>query len=171
MARSRGAGSAGASAPPGCSAISIAGARPTASPPDDATALPVEECAEEPLGGLGVAPALNEDVEDVAVLVDGPPHILPTGVDRQEHLVEMPLIGRPFPAAGQPAGVFRPELGTPQPDRLVGDDHTADQHELLDLASPSRLQSASRLGPQHPLLVHVADNLAWSRGGPSAGAR
>ena len=71
-------------------------------------ALPLEEFAEAPRGGLGVAPA--EDVEDVAVLVDGPPQMLPTAVDRQEHLVEMPFVGGAFPAAAQPAGVFRPNL-------------------------------------------------------------
>ena len=42
---------------------------------------------EEPLGGLGIPARSDQDVEDVAVLVDGPPQILPTAVDRQEHLV------------------------------------------------------------------------------------
>ena len=53
------------------------------------------------VGGMGQAAAvspvtsfqLDEDVEDVAVLVDGPPQKLPTAVDRHEHLVEMPLVG------------------------------------------------------------------------------
>src|SRR6185295_1255548 len=36
------------------------------------------------------------------------------------------------------SAVFRPELGTPLPDRLVGDDHAADQHQLLDLAEAQR---------------------------------
>ena len=67
-----------------------------------------------------------------------PPQMLPTAGDRQEHLAEMPRVGGPFPAAAQPAGVFRPELGTPLPDRLVGDDHAADQHELLDLTEAQR---------------------------------
>jgi hypothetical protein len=36
-------------------------------------ALPLEEFAEEPLGGIGIPAGLDQDVEDVAVLVDGPP--------------------------------------------------------------------------------------------------
>ena len=70
--------------------------------------------------------------------VDGPPQILPTAVDRQEHLVEMPLVAGSGLAAAQAGRVFRPELGTPLPDRLVGDDHAADQHELLDLTEAQR---------------------------------
>ena len=101
-------------------------------------ALLLEEFAEEPLGGLGIPARSDQDVEDVAVPVDGPPQILPTAVDRQEHLVEVPLVGGPFPAAAQPADVFRSELGTPLPDRLVGDDHAADQDELLDLTEAQR---------------------------------
>jgi hypothetical protein len=101
-------------------------------------APPLEEFAAEPLGGLGVPPRFDQDVEDVAVGVDGPPQLLPTAVDRQEHLVEMPLVAGSGLAAAQPAGVFRPELGTPLPDRLVGDDHAADQHELLDLTEAQR---------------------------------
>src|SRR5262245_15030334 len=67
-------------------------------------ALPLEEFAEEPLGGLSVATALAEDVEDVAVLVDGPPQILTTAVDRQEHLVEVPLVA----GSGFGGGAGRP---------------------------------------------------------------
>ena len=52
----------------------------------------VSSLGEEPLGGLGVPARLDQDVEDVAVPVDGPPQILPTAVDRQEHLVEVPLV-------------------------------------------------------------------------------
>ena len=64
-----------------------------------------------PLGGLGVAPALDKDVEDVAVLVDGPPQILTTAVDRQEHLVEVPLVAGSGLAAAQAGREDRSELG------------------------------------------------------------
>src|SRR6476660_3041323 len=80
-------------------------------------ALPLEEFAEEPLGGLGVGPARDEDVEDVAVLVDGPPQILTTAVDRQEHLVVVPLVAGSGLAAAQAGRVDGSELGAPLPDR------------------------------------------------------
>jgi hypothetical protein len=40
-------------------------------------APPLEEFAQEPLGGLGVPARVDQDVEDVAVGVDGPPQLLP----------------------------------------------------------------------------------------------
>jgi hypothetical protein len=73
-------------------------------------ALPLEEFAEEPLGGLSVAPALDEDVEDVAVLVDGPPQILTTAVDRHEHLVEVPLVAGRGWRRRRPAAKTGPNL-------------------------------------------------------------
>jgi hypothetical protein len=42
-------------------------------------ALLAQQFTEESLGGLGIPARLDQDVEDVAVLVDGPPQILPTG--------------------------------------------------------------------------------------------
>ena len=47
-------------------------------------ALLGQQLTEEPLGGLGIPARLDQDVEDVAVLVDGPPQVVTTAVDRQE---------------------------------------------------------------------------------------
>jgi hypothetical protein len=49
------------------------------------------------LAALRVALGLHEDVEDVPVLVDGPPQVLPHAIDLHEDLVGMPLV----PAAGR----------------------------------------------------------------------
>jgi hypothetical protein len=59
-------------------------------------------------------------------------------VDRDEHLVEMPLIARPGPSATQPAREGLPELATSLPDRLVRDHDAALQHRPLDLAEAER---------------------------------
>ena len=73
-------------------------------------ALLGQQLTEEPLGGLGIAARSDQDVEDVAVPVDGPPQILPTAVDRQEHLVEMPLVAGSGLAAAQAGRVDGSEL-------------------------------------------------------------
>lgn len=69
--------------------------------------------SEEPVGGLGVPLVLDEDVEDVAVLVHGPPEVVQPPVGLDEDLVEVPFV----PGAGSPAaqsvGVGLPELGAP----------------------------------------------------------
>jgi hypothetical protein len=55
----------------------------------------LEELAEELLGRLFVPPSLHQDVEDVPVLVDRPPQVVAFLVDRDEHLVQMPLVAWP----------------------------------------------------------------------------
>src|SRR6185312_5285335 len=64
--------------------------------------------------------------------------IMSGAVDRHEHLVEVPFVagaGSPTTSLG---GVVRPELGTPGPDRLVGDHHAAGEHQLLNVAQAQR---------------------------------
>jgi hypothetical protein len=89
--------------------------------------------------GRGLVPAvLYEDVEDVAVLVDGPPQVLQPPVDLDEDLVQVPLVPRPRLSAAQRACVGLPELATPPPHRLIGDGHAALKYEFLDLAERQR---------------------------------
>ena len=101
-------------------------------------ALLLHELGQEPLGGLGVAPALDQDVQDVAVLVDGPPQVLPLAVDLDVDLVQVPFVAGPGSSAPQPAGVLGPELRAPLPDGLVGDDDPAGQEQQLHLAEAQR---------------------------------
>ena len=72
------------------------------------------------LAALASRRGLDQDVQDIAVLVDGPPQVLPLAVDREEDLVEVPRVAGPGPAAAQPGRVDLPELHAPVPDRLVG---------------------------------------------------
>ena len=44
---------------------------------------------------------LHEDVQHVAVLVDGPPQVLPIAVDLQEDLVQVPFVAGSGLAAAQ----------------------------------------------------------------------
>ena len=48
-----------------------------------------------------------------------------TAVDRQEHLVEVPLVAGSGLAAAQAGRVDGSELGAPLPDRLVREYHAA----------------------------------------------
>src|SRR3954447_8582731 len=55
-------------------------------------ALLFQQLAEQALGGLLVPPALDENVEPEAILVDGPPEPVLLSPDQQAHLVEVPLV-------------------------------------------------------------------------------
>ena len=57
-----------------------------------------QQLAKEPPGGVGVAPALHQDLQHVPVLVDGAPQTVLIAAHADEHLVQMPLVARPGPA-------------------------------------------------------------------------
>ena len=56
--------------------------------------LPLQQLAEQALGGLLVPPALDENVEHNPILVDGPPEPVLLAADHQARFVEMPLVSR-----------------------------------------------------------------------------
>jgi len=54
----------------------------------------LEQLAEEPLGCLGAAPALHQDVEHVSMLVHRSPKAVQLAPDAYEHLVHELLVAR-----------------------------------------------------------------------------
>src|SRR5713101_6396829 len=54
------------------------------------TALPFQQLTEEAFGRTPIAPGLDEEVDHVAVLVDGPPEILLATLDIHEQFVQGP---------------------------------------------------------------------------------
>src|SRR5689334_8932240 len=95
-------------------------------------ALPLQQLAQQALGRLLVAPALDQHVEHHPVLVDRPPEIVGLAGDLEHDLVEMPFItGSGQPPADE-VGELLAELEAPLADGLVADlDATEGQH-LLD---------------------------------------
>jgi putative transposase len=66
---------------------------------------PFEELAEELLRRLLVPPALHQDSEDLAILIDRPPEIMPFIPNGEKPLIQMPLVVRPRPAVAQLMGI------------------------------------------------------------------
>jgi hypothetical protein len=54
----------------------------------------LEQLAKELRGRLLIALALDQDIEDVVVLIHGPPQVMPLTMDCQEDLVQRPCIAR-----------------------------------------------------------------------------
>ena len=67
-----------------------------------------EQLTNKPCGCSTIAPSLHQDIENVAVLVDGAPQILTSPLDLQEDLVQQPVVARSA-VAPHVAGVVRPE--------------------------------------------------------------
>jgi hypothetical protein len=77
---------------------------------------------------------LDENIQDVAILIDRPPQVMPFAVDGQKHLIQVPLVARPGPAASELMGIRLSEFPAPLPDRLVGDDDSTGEQQLFDIA-------------------------------------
>ena len=53
--------------------------------------MSVQYLAKEPRGRPAVTPCLHQDVEDVAVLVHGPPQVLSLTAERYEDFIQIPV--------------------------------------------------------------------------------
>jgi hypothetical protein len=56
------------------------------------TAAPLEQLAKEPRGGVAIPAGLEQDVDDLAILVDGPPEVLTPASNGHEEFVQMPRV-------------------------------------------------------------------------------
>ena len=65
--------------------------------------LLLEQLAHQPQRRPGVAPALNQHVEDLALVVDGTPEVHPLAGDPHHHLVKMPAVARSMAMLAQPS--------------------------------------------------------------------
>ena len=61
-------------------------------------ALLLEQLPQQAFGGLGIAAALNQDIEHGSVLVNGPPQPVLLAGDADRNLIQMPLVS----GCGQP---------------------------------------------------------------------
>jgi len=94
----------------------------------------LEQTTEELLGGRRVSAALDQDIEDVAVLIDGPPALVPHPVAAAEDLVEVPRVARLRVPASQRVGVLLAERAAPLAHGLVGADHPTLGEQFLHVA-------------------------------------
>ncbi|MBB4277501.1 hypothetical protein GGE12_005308 [Rhizobium mongolense] len=56
-----------------------------------------QQLSHQPKSGFLVSPALQEGVENIAVGIDGAPQPLSRSLDRHDHLVEVPFVGKAGP--------------------------------------------------------------------------
>src|SRR5437762_8852881 len=94
--------------------------------------LLLEELAEQAFGGLLVAPALDENVENEAVLVDGTPEPVLLSGDADDDLIEVPFVATARRSLTNAVGEFPAEFEAPLADRLVRHRDAAGGQHLLD---------------------------------------
>jgi hypothetical protein len=93
-----------------------------------------QQSLEEPFRSGPIASSLNQDVEHNAILIDRAPKVVLHALDPDEHLIEVPLVSWPRPAAAQAIGEIRAEFLAPPSHRLVGDDNASFSQDQLHIA-------------------------------------
>jgi hypothetical protein len=77
--------------------------------------LAFQQLPEEALGGALVLAALDEDIQDLTILVDGTPKILAFALNRHRNLIEEPTLAKRPSLLAEASRVVKPKPGTPQP--------------------------------------------------------
>src|SRR3954468_24179009 len=100
--------------------------------------LLLHELAEQAFGGFLVAPALNEDIENEAFLIDGAPEPVLVAGDGDDDLIKVPFVAATGSPPTDAIGKFPAEFQAPLSDRLVADRNAARRQHLLDHAQAQR---------------------------------
>jgi hypothetical protein len=69
-----------------------------------------QQPSEEALGGVGIAPVLNKDVEHNAILINGTPKVVLHALDPDEYFVEVPFVTGARSTAAEAIGKALAEL-------------------------------------------------------------
>jgi hypothetical protein len=77
---------------------------------------------------------LYENIQHVAVLIDGTPQVMPVAIDGENHLIQVPLITRTGTATPERIGILLAERAAPFADGFVGHDDPMDPEQLFDIA-------------------------------------
>src|SRR3984893_12143854 len=108
----------------------------------------LQQLAEEPRGRGCAAPALDQNVEDISVLVDRAPKIVLLAADPDEHLVHVPLVAGLWPAPLQRIGEDPTEAQAPLADPLVANDDPTRRQDQLNI---SQAQAEAVIEPDRML--------------------
>ena len=94
---------------------------------------PLEQLAEERLRSGLIAMALDQDIQHVPVLINGPPEVVPFAVDGEEDFLQMPLIARSRTPASQLIGIGPPKLPAPMAYGFIGQHDPVCGHQFFNI--------------------------------------
>lgn len=100
-------------------------------------ALPPHKHSQKTLRRTLVASRLDENVDNVAVLIDGAPEILLPAADPYEDLVQVPRISEPRLATFRSGSVSRPELQAPTANGFIRDLDATLGQQIFDITGSS----------------------------------
>ena len=92
------------------------------------------QSAEKPLGCAGVTPVLENNVNDIAILVDGAPHVVLFTSDLDEDFIDKERVSIARVLAALALGNLKPKLDAPEADRFTADGNTPFGEEVFDIS-------------------------------------
>lgn len=101
---------------------------------------------------LGIAPALNDQIQDLALVVHRAPEIHAPPADRADHFVQVPPRRRRWPPFPQAPGDQRTKLDRPAANGFVADLDSALSQQFLDIP---KAQAVAEIQP-HRMSDHIA---------------
>src|ERR1700674_988864 len=94
----------------------------------------LEQFAKELLRRLLIPPRLHQNIEHLAVLVDGAPQVLQLAVDAKKNFIEMPPVAESAAAGTNPLGVHSAKLQAPLAHALIADCDATLRHHFFDVS-------------------------------------
>ncbi len=114
---------------------------------------PFQQFTEKLLRCLFISTALYQNIQDVAILIDSPPQVMPLTVNGEKHLIEVPLVTGSGPPMPECIRIGLTELSAPLPDGFIGHGNPPGEQEFFDIAVA---ETEAEVQPDA-----VADDLVW----------
>ena len=97
-----------------------------------------DELAQKPLRRSAISSALNQRVDDEAVLIDGSPKPVFLAIDRDNDLIQMPLIAQLRRASADTISEISSKLLAPTPHGFMADDNVTRRQKVFDHSQTRR---------------------------------
>ena len=101
--------------------------------PEWLLALTAQQSAEEPLGCTLIAARLQQNIDDITILIHGPPKILLLAVDSDEEFVQIPGITEASLFLLETSGIVGSEFQAPLPDGFVRNSYSAFGQKIFNI--------------------------------------
>jgi hypothetical protein len=96
-------------------------------------ALTAQQSAKKPLGCTLIAARLQQNVDDITILVHGPPKILLLAVDSDEKFVQIPGITEASLFLLKTSGIVGSEFRAPLPDGFVRNNDSSFRQKIFNI--------------------------------------
>ena len=112
---------------------------------------PLEQLADELLGGFLVPAAVDQNIQDVAILIDGQPEVVPCPIAGAADFIEMTLVSGFGTPAPELIGILRPNRAAPLADGFAGHHHPTCTEPRFDVVGTQ----AEAEVPPDPMADHL----------------